>query len=68
MCQSCEVVSINGTNCHEIGCPDAWIDYTKECKWCGREFKPEEKGQDFCDDGCYRSYNGYPEEFEEEEN
>lgn len=68
MCQSCNVISINGVNCHEIGCPDSWMDYTKECKWCGNKFKPEEKYQDFCDDGCYRAYNGYPEEFEDYEN
>ena len=35
MCQSCEVLNINGVNCHEIGCPDAWKDYTRECKECG---------------------------------
>ena len=57
MCQSCEVVRINGVKCHEIGCPDAWKDYAVECKWCGREFVPEERGQKFCEESCAESYN-----------
>jgi hypothetical protein len=58
MCQSCEVLNINGLNCHETGCPDAWKDYKRKCKWCGQEFKPEEKYQDYCDNNCYCAYNG----------
>ena len=50
MCNSCEVLNINGINCHEIGCPDSWKDYTRECKWCGYDFIPEESYQQFCED------------------
>jgi hypothetical protein len=52
MCNSCEVLNINGVNCHESGCPDAWMDYSKECKWCGSSFKPEEEYQECCCDSC----------------
>ena len=64
MCKSCEALMINKVLCHERGCPDAWKDYTRECKWCGSEFKPEEKWQEFCDQSCYNAYNGYPDEEE----
>jgi len=57
MCQSCEVVRINGILCHETGCPDAWEDYTRECPWCGQEFAPEDREQSFCDDSCAAAYN-----------
>jgi len=65
MCDSCNVLNINGVNCHEIGCPDAWKDREIECKWCGQKFKPEDKYQICCDDSCYCAYSGYPE-FDEE--
>lgn len=26
MCDSCEVLTINGVYCHELGCPEAWKD------------------------------------------
>lgn len=58
MCQSCEAVRINGVLCHEKGCPDAWQDTTRECKFCGTEFKPEERHQQFCDTSCYCAYYG----------
>ncbi len=57
MCSSCEALRINGVLCHETGCPDAWRDYNRECKWCGQEFKPEDHNQQFCDEACYESYN-----------
>jgi len=57
-CNSCEVVMINGVRCHEIGCPNAWKDYTRECKWCGTKFNPEEKGQQCCSPDCAEAYNG----------
>ena len=56
MCDSCNVLNINGINCHEIGCPDAWKDYKKECKWCGLEFEPEDKNQEFCCEDCAETY------------
>jgi len=55
-CHSCEVLYINGKRCHEIGCPDAWKDATRLCKWCGQPFKPETKAQTCCDDDCAESY------------
>jgi len=57
-CNSCEAAMINGVYCHETGCPDAWRTVTRECKWCGSTFKPEEAGQTFCDDGCRANYYG----------
>lgn len=65
MCDSCQVVRINGVLCHEHGCPDAWKDYYRECLWCGQRFKPEVSHQEHCEDNCYRAYHGLP--FEEEE-
>jgi len=59
-CPGCEVSYINGVRCHEHGCPEAWKDYKSECKWCGRLFKPEERGQYFCDESCAESYNSNP--------
>lgn len=56
-CRSCEVLTINGILCHEHGCPDAWRTETRECKWCGSEFKPEDRNQRFCDEDCAESYN-----------
>jgi len=52
MCQSCEALTINGVYCHEIGCPDSWMDYKRECFWCASEFQPEERDQAFCDQDC----------------
>jgi hypothetical protein len=60
MCDSCEAVRINGVLCHEHGCPEAWRDHKIECRECGTRFVPEVKGQQFCDDDCYRTYNGIP--------
>ena len=56
MCESCEVMNINGVNCHEIGCPDSWKDELRTCKWCGSEFKPTEMNDPFCDDECANIY------------
>lgn len=47
-CDSCAIAVINGVVCHEIGCPDAWMDYIKECKECGDDFKPEFSCQAWC--------------------
>ena len=56
LCHSCEALIINGVLCHERGCPDAWKDYPRNCRWCGREFKPESRDQGFCDDECAQAY------------
>ena len=57
MCDQCEALMINGVHCHETGCPDAWKDYTKECKWCGIDFKPDENWQDCCSRDCAETYH-----------
>ena len=56
-CNQCDVLYINGVKCHEAGCPEAYKDEIRVCKWCGSEFEPENKKQDFCCDECYQSYN-----------
>jgi len=56
-CHSCEIMNINGIRTHERGCPDEWMDEKRECKWCGTEFKPEERNQEFCCDSCEEDYN-----------
>jgi hypothetical protein len=43
------MLSINGVACHEIGCPDAWKDETRECFECGCDFEPEQRYQQVCD-------------------
>lgn len=50
-CDQCEMVSINGTACHEIGCPNSgkrwnesaqtWIK-VRECFYCGFEVYGDE--------------------------
>lgn len=57
-CPSCNVAVINGARCHEIGCPDAWRDEERECKWCGAEFTPEQRNQLCCSSECRESYYG----------
>jgi hypothetical protein len=61
-CDSCEALYVNGVRCHESGCPGAWREEVRECKWCGSDFEPEDAHQRFCDDSCYRSYHGLPDE------
>jgi len=56
-CDSCEVLVINNVICHEHGCPSAWKDEVRECKWCGQRFKPADCDQRFCDDSCAEAYN-----------
>ena len=56
-CNSCEVLVINGIKCHEHGCPEAWRDEIRECKWCGTEFHPEDREQVFCSESCAEDYN-----------
>ena len=51
-------MSINGVNCHELGCPDAWQDYEVKCKWCDNDFIPEFNGQECCCHSCQVIYNG----------
>lgn len=58
-CSQCEAVCINGTACHERGCPNE----TGECNECGCTVP---KGQYLCD-SCFESEYGTPEEDEEQE-
>ena len=55
-CHSCEMLNINGVATHEIGCPEAWKDEIRECKWCGTEFVPESKWQECCCEDCFECY------------
>lgn len=57
-CNQCEVLFINGVKCHELGCPDAWKDEVRECKWCGGKFKPKERHQQLCSNDCPIAYYG----------
>jgi hypothetical protein len=61
-CPSCRVMMTNGRRCHETGCPDAWRDLIRKCRWCGSDFTPASAGAAFCDDSCYRAYYGMLEE------
>jgi len=56
-CRSCDDAMINGVHCHETGCPDAWRDELRECRWCGQTFKPGNRTQFFCCQGCADSFN-----------
>jgi hypothetical protein len=58
MCNSCDDLYINGVHCHETGCQDSWKDTPTECLWCGNEFTPEEKYQEFCSESCSQDYHG----------
>jgi hypothetical protein len=57
MCDSCEVLMINGVKCHEAGCPDQWKEEIRQCLWCGSNFKPVFQDTQFCDELCAESYN-----------
>ena len=57
-CDQCEALMINGVFCHETGCPNTWKDQIRECKWCGRKFKPRQKVQNCCTQRCAKSYQG----------
>ena len=56
LCNSCNAVYINGILCHEHGCPEAWKDHKRECKWCGQEFIPEAEDQFCCSYDCTKAY------------
>jgi hypothetical protein len=55
-CDSCDACFINGVLCHEHGCPDAWREETRECKWCGGQFTPEDRAQVLCCEDCAEAY------------
>jgi hypothetical protein len=55
-CSSCAVLYINGVKCHEHGCPDAWMDELRKCKWCRSDFRPEYREQVCCDYDCENAY------------
>ncbi len=53
-CPDCELVAINGVICHEWGCPSSHLFTKRECKWCGRGFKPKTKEQVTCSKSCQK--------------
>lgn len=54
ICDSCEVVRINGILCHETGCPNA-KKVNVVCKECDGI---TEDGNAFCSGHCYARYWG----------
>ena len=58
LCDDCDALNINGILCHEIGCPSAWKNYNKKCRWCGTTFLPKEKDHEFCCVDCHNDYYG----------
>jgi len=58
-CDQCQLLRINGVVCHELNCPNAWKDYVRECKECGREFKPKKKNQMCCSNSCNKAFYGF---------
>ena len=58
-CHSCEMLRVNGTVTHEIGCPDAWKDELRSCKECGQKFFPTERYQDCCNHICMVTYHNF---------
>jgi hypothetical protein len=57
-CDQCRVLRINGVRCHETGCPAAYRDETRECRECGRKFRPESRAQRECSGECAAHYAG----------
>ena len=57
-CSSCQILQVNGIPCHEVGCPDSWKDYPRECAFCGVDFLPEERYQTCCGEECAEAYYG----------
>lgn len=51
-CDGCTPVMINGVLVHERGCPDAWRDEERECRWCGEMFYPRDEEQTCCSEDC----------------
>ena len=51
-CSSCQMLRVNVLPCHESGCPDSWIDTTRECRNCECNSVPESQWQHSCDDAC----------------
>lgn len=47
-CDGCSPSRINGTLCHEQGCPYAWRDHRVECFECGTLFFPESRDVRTC--------------------
>lgn len=56
-CDQCQVASIQGVKCHELGCPEAWRDELRTCPWCGTDFTPCHRDHRFCNMTCSRDYN-----------
>ena len=59
-CNGCSPSMVNGHLCHETSCPDSWRDNAMECKECGGDFMPQERGQSFCSEHCANSHFAAP--------
>ena len=62
MCDSCQLLRINGHVCHELGCPRT----PRVCQECGKTFEGHQY-QKTCSDECYRNYFGLDQEIEDHE-
>lgn len=63
MCNSCSASFVKFGKAegivHEAGCPESYKDVKNECKECGCEFQPEQRGQKFCSEHCSAMYHGF---------
>lgn len=48
-CNQCQMLNINGLNCHETGCPN---DRSWQCFECGSEYSTKEEVNGCCDLDC----------------
>ena len=39
-----------------LGVKKIWMDYTRDCEYCGCNFKPESKSQDICSHECAEDF------------
>ncbi len=67
MCDSCQVLRINGIVTHEIGCHNSSIGKKYMCKWCGNDFTIESPNEnhEVCSHSCMVAYNGFDCDCEE---
>lgn len=52
----CNITMIQQVLCHEPGCPEAYKDETRRCKWCEEAFTPEHRRQVCCSHLCEVAY------------
>lgn len=58
MCNQCEMMTINGISCHEIGCPNHGKSYKLSCLVCGKTIRKNNRSgrRFFCSDICMLKY------------